>query len=358
MFDSAHHPDDETLRAHAARRLAPAAALELSDHLAECAACRERLRAAERPATRTPVELDPPRAHSGPDYAELAGAATGRLEAEVRADFDRRVAGSPQLAAELADLEALAAAAGPGQPELVAPDLPPNVVPFTRPSPAQPWRLRLLASAAMLVLGAGLWWLLAGQGRLPADLQALAERSGEAASLDQLISPDLRPRPLQLAGGPAEAAGPVALAPLGTALRESAPKLQWQPRHGAQGYRVALERVDNGEIVTSPVLPAEATHWTPTQPLTAGAIYQWEVEALGPDGALLGKSPKPPEPEARFRILTAAEQETLRRDEARAGGNAFVLGALRARAGLREEAKAAFAEAARAGSAAAEKLSK
>lgn len=332
MFDSHHHPADAELRAHAARRLPPETALALSDHLVDCAECRERLRV-QRVAPRMPVELDPPQPASGPDYEWLAAAAERALEPETQAAVERAAAESPAVAAELADLREGAAVAA-------------RIVPLrAAPAASRGFGARWLAAAAMLMLGLGLWWLARPQVELPPDLRAVVARLEEDADLDAVLGTDLRPRALQLSGPPGSVDDLQVLAPIGTSVREILPRLQWRPLPRAQGYRVVIERLDSGEVVTSPLLPADAREWTPPA-LAPGALHQWEVEAFGPEETLLAKSPRPPQPEARFRILRPAEAEELRAAEARWGADAFVRGALRARAGLRAEAMEAFTQAA------------
>jgi hypothetical protein len=49
------------------------------------------------------------------------------------------------------------------------------------------------------------------------------------------------------------------------------------------------------------------TEWTPAEPLEAGKVYQWQAEALR-NNEIIARSPKPPEPEALFKILSDNER--------------------------------------------------
>jgi hypothetical protein len=98
--------------------------------------------------------------------------------------------------------------------------------------------------------------------------------------------------------------------------------------------------------VSSPLLPASATTWTPHEPLSPNETYEWEVEALK-DGETLAKSPAPPEPEARFRVLDAASRIALQQVREKWGASHLVMGLAYARTGLVAEARREFEELAR-----------
>ena len=68
-----------------------------------------------------------------------------------------------------------------------------------------------------------------------------------------------------------------------------------------------------------------------------GNIYQWQVEALRGD-EVIGRTPKPPAPEARFQILPTEAQQQLAQTESSASGSHFVMAVADAKAGLLDDA--------------------
>ena len=118
------------------------------------------------------------------------------------------------------------------------------------------------------------------------------------------------------------------------------PILRWSAKPGATGYRVNLSK-NGGEPVSSPILPANQTSWTPSENLSPNETYEWEVEALR-DGELLAKAPAPPEPEARFRVLDPAARSALDQQRAKFGSSHLVMGLAYAKAGLVAEARSEF----------------
>lgn len=93
------------------------------------------------------------------------------------------------------------------------------------------------------------------------------------------------------------------LAPLGE-VASTPRELRWQAAPGASAYRMRLVMVDGTMLWESEVsepradLPAEVA-----SRLHEGVSYQWAVEALEPDGRVVGKSAL-----ARFRVRPAPEE--------------------------------------------------
>lgn len=88
-------------------------------------------------------------------------------------------------------------------------------------------------------------------------------------------------------------------------------------------------------------VPATANEWSPAEPLPAGGLYEWSVEALR-DGAVLARAPSSSEPQARFRVLPAMEREVWKRARSLVGDSSLLRGIVAARAGLLEEAAEEF----------------
>lgn len=245
------------------------------------------------------------------------------------------------------------------------------------------------AASVVLVLGAGVaWWIRAGNvafdfdrastgpassgaGSAPVAAPkapagaALAVRDGEqvvtlaadrtVTGLDHL-DPTLRahvaemlatgklPAPAHvltgargqlLSGGREAAAGFAVRTPVGTAVREPLPAFQWTPAPDATGYRVRI--VDESLEVVAESDTVLTTTWRPRAALPRGRTLQWQVEADVPSGHEL--APTPPAPEARFRILTDAEDAELTRALGSTGESSLAALYLYSSAGLRSEAR-------------------
>jgi len=159
---------------------------------------------------------------------------------------------------------------------------------------------------------------------------------------------DLTTEVAELAGQTGVLAGPVdesgglrVLEPIGTAVRDRRPRFRWSGVPDVSGYTVNVMEETSGALVLSQQLPADATEWQPSEPLPAGEVYQWEVQALR-DGAVIANSPKPPEPEARFQILSEAKVAELEEAERASKGSHLVMGVANARAGLLDDAMREF----------------
>jgi hypothetical protein len=119
---------------------------------------------------------------------------------------------------------------------------------------------------------------------------------------------------------------------VGVVVEEDRPVLRWRSVPEAHRYVVTLSDARGGRLLSSP--PLTTTEWTPP-PLPRGQSYLWQVVADIPSGTTA--APRPPEPEARFRVLDLASLQSL--DEARRVPSHLVLGVLYARAGLVADAE-------------------
>jgi hypothetical protein len=158
-----------------------------------------------------------------------------------------------------------------------------------------------------------------GRIELAPEISALAGRTGT------------------FAGAAEEHTGLRVLEPLGTAVRDARPTFRWQPALDASGYQINIVEETSGALLVNEQLAPTATEWQPAEPLPSGQVYQWEVQALR-DGAVVANSPQPPEPEARFHILTQAEIAELEEAKRTSNGSHMVMGVANARAGLLDDA--------------------
>jgi hypothetical protein len=331
--------------------LALAALLEISDHVQECVGCRDELRQNQRAAP----------AVKAAGYENLVAWMEGDIDPLRRHELAESIGNSPADAAELANLLQFREQMN----ELPAHDYSTSVLPRSQ------WNLgRLLPLAAGLAAGCALlWWISAGHragddvafvdhgqrlvvrrnGEIPArgPLPPALQRSvRDGVSLGRVERPtwltELRGSRETLAGRAAAERPFRVIAPVGSVVEAERPVFRWSREPGATDYRVNLVTT-GGAVVSSPLLPASATTWLPNESLLPNETYGWEVEALQ-NGELLAKTPAPPEPEARFRVLDATSRTELNQLREKWSASHLVMGLAYAKTGLVADAQREFEE--------------
>jgi anti-sigma factor RsiW len=126
------------------------------------------------------------------------------------------------------------------------------------------------------------------------------------------------------------------LEPVGSVLLTDRPAFRWSAMEGATGYVVEVYDDQFKLAASSPQLTDRS--WT--QSLPRGKIYSWQVKAIK-DGQEI-TSPRPPAPQAKFRILDAAKANELARAKRAYSSSHLTLGLLYADAGLLKEAEQEF----------------
>jgi hypothetical protein len=263
--------------------------------------------------------------------------------------------GCPQCAQDLDDLAALRDALTPA-------------VPAARPRPrSRGWRVVAVVGSAAALVTIGFWM---GGGRpaptaerqasihAPAPAAASASRVAEEPSpgalqraADPLTDVERRTVAAVMAGGRLDVPaairdlggrmgtllgdrdseiGPVAMAPVATAVSTSRPTFRWTVVPGAVAYSVAVYDERFVEVARSPRVTD--TSWTPATELPRGIRCSWQVTAHRAAGDLTG--PSPPQPEARFMVLEAAAAAAAADRRLRLAGDPLALGILLANAGL------------------------
>jgi hypothetical protein len=127
--------------------------------------------------------------------------------------------------------------------------------------------------------------------------------------------------------------------PLGTFVRSDRPTFRWTPHPKARGYELSIFNEELAKVAS--VRVSSGTEARLPAALERGRTYQWQVAALTPDGRAV--APAPPQPEARFRVLSAAESAALESGLDTVGDSDLAAGILLARAGVRDEALARLA---------------
>lgn len=122
--------------------------------------------------------------------------------------------------------------------------------------------------------------------------------------------------------------------PVGEVLLTARPTLRWSAMEGATGYVVEIYDSKFNLVAASPQLTSRS--WV-APALSRGNIYAWQVKALK-DGQEI-TAPRPPAPQARFRILEGAKVNELVQARRAHPSSHLVLGLLYAEAGLLKEAE-------------------
>lgn len=138
---------------------------------------------------------------------------------------------------------------------------------------------------------------------------AVTERALKSGNL--LIAADVRSLQGErgrLLGGNDDGAPFSPSRPVGTVVRGQRPVFRWRPFAGATSYRVmvfdeAFNEVGRGEVQGQ-------DEWRPETALARGKTYHWEIVALR-NGEEVERTPRPPAPPARFRVLAAGDAAAL-----------------------------------------------
>jgi hypothetical protein len=123
--------------------------------------------------------------------------------------------------------------------------------------------------------------------------------------------------------------------PVAKVLMTNHPTFRWSPMEGATGYVVEVYDSQFNLVIASPQIASHS--WASPQSLSRGNIYGWQVKAIK-DGQEI-TSPRPPAPQARFRILDQAKANELAKARRAYASSHLTLGLLYAEAGLLKEAE-------------------
>ena len=124
--------------------------------------------------------------------------------------------------------------------------------------------------------------------------------------------------------------------PAGDVLLTNQPTFRWKALADATGYVVEVYDPQFKLVASSPQLTDLS--WTTT--LAHGNVYAWQVKAIK-DGEEV-TAPRPPAPQAKFRILDATKANELARAKRSFRSSHLILGLLYADAGMLSEAEREF----------------
>ena len=126
------------------------------------------------------------------------------------------------------------------------------------------------------------------------------------------------------------------LEPIGTVLLTNRPTFRWTAMDGATGYMIEVFDEKFNPVTASQ--PLTGLTWTTRLP--QGHVYSWQVKAMK-DGQEI-TSPRPPAPQAKFRVLDQAKANELENARRAYPSSHLTLGMLYADAGLLREAEQEF----------------
>lgn len=144
-----------------------------------------------------------------------------------------------------------------------------------------------------------------------------------------------------LLGDPTGGAPLTPSTPIATAITSARPQFTWTAGVNVTTYEVAVFDDRFTEVAGSG--PLTTLSWTPDRDLPRGRVLAWQITATGPAGSTV--SPAPPQPEARFVVLSMADVAVANDARERLAEEPLALALTLARLGLYREADAAFTRA-------------
>ena len=189
--------------------------------------------------------------------------------------------------------------------------------------------------------------------------QVTLDRSGHVAGL-QSLPPDLRKNiesvlvtrelPVtqtlvelsagssRLRGGGSQQNSFLPMEPTGIVIESDRPTFRWRPLAEGSDYVVTIYDSRLRSVQNSG--PLAGTEWTTPTPLQRGVTYSWQISAVKEGRTVV--APKPPVPEARFKVLDRNSSNWLGQHEKIHGSSHLAMGVLYWRIGLIDKAEREF----------------
>ncbi|HEU4934275.1 MAG TPA: hypothetical protein VFT48_19455 [Pyrinomonadaceae bacterium] len=212
----------------------------------------------------------------------------------------------------------------------------PAPVPSAQPEP--------VAVVAQLNDGAGVVSLdqegrLSGADNLPSGYQDLLKKALSGQRIEKSSQLQGLTRPSSALMGSSDPVREFSvIEPGGNVLMSDRPTFRWSKMEGATGYVVEVYDEQFKLVSSSPQVTN--LQWATTQALPRGHVYSWQVKAIKEGQETT--SPRPPAPQAKFRVLDQRKVNELTRAKRVYGSSHLALGLLYAEAGLLREAEAEF----------------
>jgi hypothetical protein len=181
---------------------------------------------------------------------------------------------------------------------------------------------------------------LSGVDHLPPAYQQMIRNALGSRRLEKspLLARLARPDSLYMRGGGARGDRFSVINPVRIVMLSDRPTFRWSPLEGATGYVVEVYDAKLRRIITSPQLAD--TSWAASQSLKRGGIYSWQVTAI--KGGEEFSSPRPPAPQAKFRILDQTLANEIVQAQRAYTSSHLTLALIYTKAGLIDEAKQEF----------------
>ncbi len=180
---------------------------------------------------------------------------------------------------------------------------------------------------------------LSGADDLPSDYQLMLKDALTRRQLEKspLLAGLTRPVSTLMSGNQ-QANEFSVLDPVGKVVIADRPAFRWSRLDGATGYVVEVYDEKFNRVAASP--QSTSTSWIPSQRFRRGEVYSWQVKAVK-DGQEFS-SPRPPAPEAKFRVLDQERANELAEVQRAHASSHLMLGLLCVRFGLLDEAEREF----------------
>ncbi|HSE23120.1 MAG TPA: zf-HC2 domain-containing protein [Pyrinomonadaceae bacterium] len=177
---------------------------------------------------------------------------------------------------------------------------------------------------------------LSGVENLPVNYQSMLKKALSSGRIDKSSQLNgLSRPPSSLMGSGNQKAEFVVLEPAGNVVMSDRPTFRWTPMNGATSYIVEIYDEQFQQVATS--LNITTNSWTAPQAFSRGKVYSWQVKASH-DGEEV-TTPRPPAPQAKFRVLDQAKTSELARAQRAYSSSHLTMGLLYADAGLLKEAE-------------------
>ena len=179
---------------------------------------------------------------------------------------------------------------------------------------------------------------LSGADALPPAYQSLVKKALTSQRIERSSQRQGLTRPATSLMGEDNKPQFSVIEPVGIVLMSERPAFRWSAMEGATGYVVEVYDDQFKLAASSPQLTGRS--WTTPLSLPRGKVYSWQVKAIK-DGEEV-TSPRPPAPQAKFRVLDGAKANELARARRAHASSHLTLGLLYADAGLLKEAEQEF----------------
>ncbi len=177
---------------------------------------------------------------------------------------------------------------------------------------------------------------LSGADNLPPNYQSLLKKALTSQRIERSSQLQGLTRPSSTLMGSDNKSLPFAVVePVGNVVLSNQPTFRWSILEGASAYVVEVYDDQFKLVASSPELTSRS--WTTSQSLPRGKVYSWQVKAIK-DGQEV-TSPRPPAPQAKFRVLDQAKANEIAKAKRSYGSSHLTLGLLYADAGLLREAE-------------------